>query len=95
MKAIDNNMYLADYYLARLNTLSNKAKVYVMKKLADSLIEHKESTEKTEEEKDVALRRLAGAWSNDPESEMMSEAILKGRNSNKTRKLISFDKSMQ
>lgn len=66
-----------------------------MKKLADSLIEHKESTEKTEEEKDVALRRLAGAWSNDPESEMMSEAILKGRNSNKTRKLISFDKSMQ
>lgn len=95
MKAIDNNMYLADYYLARLNTLSNKAKVYVMKKLTDSLIEHKESTEKTEEEKDVALRRLAGAWSNDLESEMMSEAILKGRKSNKTRKLISFDKSMQ
>lgn len=95
MKAIDNNMYLADYYLARLNTLSNKAKVYVMKKLTDSLIEHKESTEKTEEEKDVALRRLAGAWSNNLESEMMSEAILKGRKSNKTRKLISFDKSMQ
>lgn len=91
MKAIDNNMYLADYYVARLNTLSNKAKVYVMKKLADSLLEQKESMEKTKEEKDAALRRLAGAWGNDPESEMVSEAILKGRRSNKTRKLISFD----
>lgn len=87
MNTMDNNMCLADYYLTRLNTLSDKAKVYVMKKLADSLIDNKESTERTKEEKNVILRRLADVWKNDPESEMMSEAILKGRESNKTRKL--------
>lgn len=45
----------------------------------------------TKEEKDEALRRLAGVWADDPEGEMMAEAIRTGRRSNKSRKLISFD----
>lgn len=91
MKTIDTNMYLAEYYLARLNDLSDRAKLYIMKKLADSLMNDKETVALTNEEKNETLRRLAGAWADDPESEVMAEAIRTGRRSNKSRKLIPFD----
>lgn len=91
MNTMDTNMYLAEYYLARLNDLSDKAKLYIVKKLADSLMNDKEASATTKEEKNEALRRLAGAWAADPESETMAEAIRTGRRSNKSRKLIPFD----
>lgn len=91
MKTIDTNMYLAEYYLARLNDLSDRAKLYILKKLADSLMNEKETVALTSEEKNETLRRLAGAWADDPESEVMAEAIRTGRTSNKSRKLIPFD----
>lgn len=37
--------------------------------------------------KDIALRKLAGVWANDEESDFMLEVITKGRQNNETRKL--------
>lgn len=90
MDTMDTNMYLAEYYLARLNDLSDRAKLYILKKLADSLVKDKETHTLTKKEKDEALDRLAGVWADDPEGERMAEAIRTGRRSNTTRKLIPF-----
>ncbi len=92
MKTFDVNIHLADYYNSMLSSLSDKAKLYLVNKLTESLMKSADKTEETKEiEKDESLRRLAGIWRNDPDAEIIEEAILKGRRSNKTRKLIPFE----
>lgn len=62
---MDTNMYLADYYLARLNDLSDKAKLYIVKKLADSLMSGKEDAAMRKEDDDALLDKINGAWADD------------------------------
>ena len=38
MKTFDVNIHLADYYFSVLNSLSDKAKLYLVNKLTESLI---------------------------------------------------------
>ncbi|MCD8091588.1 MAG: hypothetical protein LUF01_01590 [Bacteroides sp.] len=92
MKTFDVNIHLADYYSSMLSSLSDKAKLYLVNKLTESLMKNADKTEETKEiEKDESLRKLAGIWRNDPDAKIIEEVILKGRRSNKTRKLIPFD----
>lgn len=65
MNTMDTNMYLADYYLSRLNDLSNKAKLYIVKKLADSLMSGKEDSAMTKEDAAALLDKINGAWADD------------------------------
>ena len=89
---MDASMNLADYYFPMLNSLSSKAKLYLVRKLTDSLLKDKSmSTQSVEEERLAAFRKLAGAWADDPEGEAMEREIRDGRTSNKTREIISFD----
>ncbi|MEL5895420.1 hypothetical protein AAE250_18230 [Bacteroides sp. GD17] len=92
MKTFDANIHLADYYFSMLNSLSDKAKLYLVNKLTESLMKSVgKAEEATETKKDEALRKLAGVWTNDPDAEAMEKAIRTGRRSNKTRKITSFD----
>lgn len=69
MNSMDANLYLANYYLSLLDTLSSKAKLYLATRLMDSLLKHETLAEATAEaEKDAAFHRLAGAWANDAEA---------------------------
>ena len=89
---MDASMNLADYYFPMLNSLSSKAKLYLVRKLTDSLLKDKSmSAQSVEEERLTAFRKLAGAWADDPEGEAMEREIRDGRTSNKTREIISFD----
>ena len=89
---MDMNINLANYYFPLLNTLSSKAKLYLATKLMDSLLKDGTLPEtSSEREKDIAFRRLAGAWANDPEADAMASFIRDGRTSNHTRQLTSFD----
>uniref|UniRef100_UPI003568C113 hypothetical protein n=1 Tax=Bacteroides finegoldii TaxID=338188 RepID=UPI003568C113 len=55
MKTFDVNIHLADYYFSVLNSLSDKAKLYLVNKLTESLINSADKTEKIKEaEKDNA-----------------------------------------
>ena len=89
---MDANLNLANYYFPLLNTLSNKAKLYLATKLMDSLLkEEMLSNTSTETKKDAAFRQLAGVWANDPEADAMTAVIYDSRTSNHTRQLASFD----
>ena len=92
MKTFDVNIHLADYYFSILNSLSDKAKLYLVNKLTESLINSADKTEKIKEaEKDNAFHKLAGIWANDPDIDRIEKSVLTGRRSNKTRNLIPFD----
>ena len=92
MKTFDVNIHLADYYCSMLNSLSDRAKLYLVNKLTESLMKSADKTEEIKEAgKDETLRKLAGIWRNDPDAEIIEEAIRTGRRSNKTRNLIPFD----
>lgn len=92
MKTFDVNIHLADYYFSTLNSLSDKAKLYLVNKLTESLINSADKTEKIKEaEKDNAFHKLAGIWANDPDIDRIEKSVLTGRRSNKTRNLIPFD----
>lgn len=92
MNGMDMNINLCNYYFSLLDTLSNKAKLYLATKLMDSLLKDDTLRETFDEtEKDIAFRQLAGAWANDPEADAMTSAIRDGRTSNHTRQLASFD----
>jgi hypothetical protein len=86
MKTFDVNIHLADYYFSILNSLSDKAKLYLVNKLTESLINSAD-----EAEKDNAFHKLAGIWANDPDIDRIEKSVLTGRRSNKTRNLIPFD----
>lgn len=91
-KTMDTNLYLADYYFPLLDSLNNKAKLYLVKKLTDSLLKSESLPDVFEEAaKDTAFRKLAGAWANDPEAEAMTSIIRDGRMSNHTRHIVPFD----
>ena len=91
-KDMDANLYLADYYFALLNSLSNRAKLFLVKRLTDSMLKNEAQTEAlAEKEKDAIFHRLAGAWSDDPEANTMASIIRDGRTSSHTRQLASFD----
>ena len=58
---MDASMNLADYYFPMLNSLSSKAKLYLVRKLTDSLLKDKSmSAQSVEEERLAAFRKLAG-----------------------------------
>lgn len=89
---MDASLNLANYYFSLLNTLSNKAKLYLATKLMDSLLkEEMLSNASTEAKKDAAFRQLAGVWGNDPEADAITSVIYDSRTSNHTRQLASFD----
>ena len=89
---MDANLYLADYYFALLNSLSNRAKLFLVRRLTDSMLKNEAQTEAlAEKEKDAIFHRLAGAWSDDPEANTMASIIRDGRTSSHTRQLASFD----
>lgn len=70
MATIDANIHLADYYFSMLDSLSRKAKLYLVKRLTDSLLGTTEATvTDTEAEKDKSFHNLAGIWTDDPEAE--------------------------
>lgn len=78
----EETISLVDHYFSALNLLSDKAKLYLINKLTASLMESADKTEEAKEnEKDEAFRKLAGVWRDDPESEVMEDAILTGRRS--------------
>lgn len=86
------NLYMADYYFSMLNALSSEAKLYLMKRLADSLLKMKNVSELSDEaEKDAIFYNLAGVWANDPEADEMASLIRDGRISHHTRNMVSFD----
>lgn len=93
MESKDASLYLADYYFSILETLSDNAKLYLMKKLADSMFSGKKCTDKKnyEVEKDSMFNSLAGAWANDPEAEYISKAIKEGKSANNTRHIVPLD----
>ena len=45
MKTFDVNIHLADYYFSILNSLSDKAKLYLVNKLTESLINSADKTD--------------------------------------------------
>ena len=78
MATIDANIHLADYYFSMLDSLSRKAKLYLVKRLTDSLLGTTEATvTDTEAEKDKSFHNLAGIWADDPEAEQMEKMIEK------------------
>lgn len=85
---MDTSMKLADYYFSILKSLSNDTKLYLIKKLMDSILEKKEVKV---EKKERSLDDLFGIWANNPDADKMEEEILNGRVSNKTRHIVSFD----
>lgn len=85
---METSMKLADYYFSMLKSLSNETKLYLIRKLTDSMLEKKEA--KTAE-KERSLEDLFGIWANNPEADKMEEAIRNGRVSNVTRHIVSFD----
>lgn len=85
---MDTSMKLADYYFSILKSLSNDTKLYLIKKLMDSILEKKEVKA---EKKERSLDDLFGIWANNPDADKMEEEILNGRVSNKTRHIVSFD----
>ncbi|HIY87917.1 MAG TPA: hypothetical protein H9824_04320 [Candidatus Bacteroides pullicola] len=92
MATIDANIHLADYYFSILDSLSKKAKLYLVKRLTESLLGANEFAQTdTEAEKDKSFHNLAGIWANDPEAEHIEEAIKDSRISNRTRQLIPLD----
>lgn len=92
MNKIDTSLNIADYYFHMLNTLSRKGKLYLVKKLTDSLLNDEAiSISSYEEEKKKIFNELAGAWANDPEADVMEKEIRNARTSNTTRKIITFE----
>lgn len=85
---MDTSMKLADYYFSILKSLSNDTKLYLIKKLMDSILEKKEVKV---EKKERSLDDLFGIWANNPDADKMEEEILNGRVSDKTRHIVSFD----
>lgn len=69
---METSMKLADYYFSMLKSLSNETKLYLIRKLTDSMLEKKEA--KTAE-KERSLEDLFGIWANNPEADKMEEAI--------------------
>lgn len=67
--------------------LSNQNKDW----LAQKLIESKSKDDDVLKEKEEKLYSLFGAWSDDPEIDVIEEAVNNGRISGATRHIISFD----
>ena len=89
---MDVSLNLADYDYPILNTLSRKAKLYLVKRLTDSLLKDESgATLVLEDDKKAIFNELSGAWANDPEAGMMETEIRNGRTSGKTRMITSFD----
>lgn len=55
MKTFDVNIHLADYYFSVLNSLSDKAKLYLVNKLTESLINSADKTEKLKKLRKIML----------------------------------------
>lgn len=92
MATIDANIHLADYYFSMLDSLSKKAKLYLVKRLTESILGTTELAQTgTEAEKDKSFHNLAGIWADDPDAEHIEEAISNSRISNRTRQLIPLD----
>lgn len=91
---METSLKLADYYFSMLKSLSDETKLYLIKKLTDSMLEKKDSKAKVESEekaKDEGLAKLAGIWANDPDMENIEDIIYSSRQSNVTRQIVSFD----
>lgn len=92
MNGMDTSLNMADYYFPMLNTLSRKAKLYLVKKLTDSLLSDEAlSAPAHEDDKKKIFNEVAGAWADDPEADMMENEIRNARTSDTTRKIVSFD----
>lgn len=92
MKGMEIGINWVDYYFPMLDKLNGMEKLRLVKKLTDSLLKN-DRTAATEAVNagQSAFSKLAGAWADDPEADMMERAITEGRMSNRTRKLSSFD----
>lgn len=93
MKTMDANISLADYYFPLLDSLSRTAKLYLVKRLTESLLgsADREAVRYAEAEKEKTLDKFSGIWADDPEAEYMDDVIRKGRTSNYTRHLVPLD----
>lgn len=92
MKGMEMSINWVDYYFPMLDNLNGMEKLRLVRKLTDSLLKN----DKTVNTPAVnagqnAFSKLAGAWADDPEADMMERAIAEGRVSNKTRNLSLFD----
>ena len=82
---MDMSLKLASSYFDMLKSLSDEAKLHLIKMLT---ILKKEAKNRTGNGK---LKDLFGVWADDPETDHMEENIRKERTSNRTRKIVSFD----
>ena len=82
---MDMSLKLASSYFDMLKSLSDEAKLHLIKMLTDSILK-KEAKNRTGNGK---LEDLFGVWADDPETDHMD--IRKERTSNRTRKIASFD----
>lgn len=83
------SLKLASSYFDMLKSLSDEAKLHLIKMLTDSILKKEAKTKvKADREK---LEDLFGVWTNDPETDHIAENIRKERTSNRTRKIVSFD----
>lgn len=86
---MDISMRLADSYFGMLKSLSNETKLYLIKMLSDSMLNHED--DKTMPAKGKKLEDFFGIWSNDAETEDMIEAIRDNKRSGATRHVVSLD----
>lgn len=86
---MDISMRLADSYFGMLKSLSNETKLYLIKMLSDSMLNHED--DKTMTAKGKKLEDFFGIWSNDAETEDMIEAIRDNKCSGVTRHVVSLD----
>lgn len=84
---MDMSLKLASSYFDMLKSLSDEAKLHLIKMLTDSILK-KEAKNRTGNGK---LEDLFGVWADDPETDHMEENIRKERTSNRTRKIVSFN----
>ena len=80
---MDMSLKLASSYFDMLKSLSDEAKLHLIKMLTESILK--------KEAKNRKLEDLFGVWADDPETDHMEENIRKERTSNRTRKIVSFD----
>lgn len=92
MKGMEMSINWVDYYFPMLDNLNGMEKLRLVRKLTDSLLKNdKTANTPAVNAGQSAFSRLAGAWADDPEADMMERAIAEGRVSNETRNLSSFD----
>jgi hypothetical protein len=92
MATANTNMHIADYYYSMLESLNDNTKLYLVKKLTDSLFESSSKRHEAKAtDKDKLFESLAGIWADDPEADAIADIVAKGRKSNTTREIIPFD----